>query len=402
VRDRAELDRVFAEHDVDAVMHLAAESHVDRSIDGPGEFIQTNVVGMFNLLEAARGHWEKLGGARRDAFRLLNVSTQNIALVESTTHGLNIAANALNLSQGDNVLIADTEFLQVAIPWSKKSQTEGIEVKPVKSHNGGALTPADFEAAMDANTKAVCVSSVQWCSGYRLNMQQLGQLCRQRNIWLVVDAIQELGVMNIDLQQQYADFLVAGGHKWLNAPFGCGIMYLSNRVLNELNPDSYGYLALDTPEGGWGQYFRTPDITPFRPYCFPNSAKRFEIGGTSNYPGAVGLGQSLKLINRVGIQTIEQHVRRLTDLLHRELHRIGARVVTKPEPCARSGITIFNYFDTPQADYVLMQKVLQDKVYISMRYTANLGGIRVSTHFYNTEDDVLKLVHSLKRHTGCA
>src|SRR5436853_6705406 len=85
---------------------------------------------------------------------------------------------------------------------------------------------------------------------------------------------------------QYADFLIAGGHKWLNSPFGCSINFLSDRVLAELAPNSYGYLALSEPTGGWGEYFRTPEITPFREYTFPRVAKTFEIAGTSNYPGA--------------------------------------------------------------------------------------------------------------------
>ena len=91
---------------------------------------------------------------------------------------------------------------------------------------------------MDRRTKVVCVSSVQWCSGYRLDMKGLGELCRSRGVWLVVDAIQEMGALEIDLGRQYADFLTAGGHKWLNAPHGCGVMYVSERVLKELEPDS--------------------------------------------------------------------------------------------------------------------------------------------------------------------
>lgn len=332
----------------------------------------------------------------REAAKLLNTDSDHIALVESTTHGLNIAANAIELGKGDNVLVADTEFLQVAIPWSKKQETAGIEVRPVYSHDGGLLTTADFEQAMDTNTKVVCVSSVQWSTGYRLDMESLGELCRARGIWLVVDAIHEVGAMQVNVQQRYADFLIVGGHKWLNAPFGCGFIYLSDRVLNELRPNAYGYLALADPEGGWGEYFRTPEITPFREYHFPPVAKRFEIGGTANYPGAVGLGASLKMINALGIETAESHIRHLTSLLRQELGKTQARLVGDPAPQARSGITVFNYFDTPQQDHALVERILQEKIYISMRYTANVGGIRVSTHFFNNEEDMLKLVDALR------
>ena len=74
----AELQRVFAEHQPDAVMHLAAESHVDRSIDGPSDFIQTNIVGTYNLLEAARAYWNKLDSKRKAAFRFHHISTDEV------------------------------------------------------------------------------------------------------------------------------------------------------------------------------------------------------------------------------------------------------------------------------------------------------------------------------------
>ncbi|THD85375.1 dTDP-glucose 4,6-dehydratase [Aliigemmobacter aestuarii] len=76
IRDRAALDRIFAAHAPDAVMHLAAESHVDRSIDGPGDFIETNITGTYNMLEAARAHWTRAG--RPAAFRFHHISTDEV------------------------------------------------------------------------------------------------------------------------------------------------------------------------------------------------------------------------------------------------------------------------------------------------------------------------------------
>ncbi len=338
--------------------------------------------------------------AVHQAAKLLHTRPQNIALVESTTHALNIAANAIPLHKGENVLIADTEFLQVAIPWARKQASAGIEIKPVRSHDGGVLTPEDFEAAMDTRTKVVCVSSVQWCSGYRIDIRRLGEICRSRGIWLVVDAIQEMGAMEIDLSAQFADFVAAGGHKWLNAPFGCGVLFIADRALQALEPASYGYLALEEPSGGWAEYFRTPEISPYRDYRFPATARKFEIAGTSNYPGAIGLGKSLELINQVGIGTIEAHIRRLTDLLHDELARAGARVVTPREPQARSGITVFRYYDSASEDQALLDRLLREKIYLAIRYTSGVGGIRVSTHFYNNHEDIDRMVAALKRCTS--
>lgn len=332
-----------------------------------------------------------------EAARLLSADPASVALVESTSHGLNIVASALPLRAGDRVLVADTEFLQVAIPWQVRAKTTGIEIVPVPTHDEGVVTPDDFARVMDARTRVVCVSSVQWNSGWRIDLAGLSELCQSRGVWLIVDAIQELGACPIDVGVTPVDALVAGGHKWLNAPFGCGILYLGPRILQELEPAGYGYLAVTEPDGGWDEYFRTPSISPYSTFTFVRTAKRFEIGGTSNYPGAIGLGASLRQINEIGIRTIHAHIRRLTDRLHEELPRTGARVVSKREPAsARSGITTFTYDDTARNREVL-QRLLDRRVQASIRYTSGVGGIRVSTHFFNDESDIDRLIHAIVR-----
>ncbi len=328
--------------------------------------------------------------------RLLGTDEGHVALVESTTHGLGIAAAAIPLRPGDEVLIPDTEFLQVAIPWVKRAERDGSVVRPVRSR-GGILDLAAFEAAMTARTRVVCCSTVQWSSGYRVDVGGLSELCRSRDVWLVADVIQEVGAMRVDVAERPADFVVAGGHKWLNSPFGCGFLAVSDRVLAELEPPTYGYLSLEEPEGGWPRYFGTPTITPFRDYRFPRTARSFEIGGTSNYPGAAGLEASLRIINDLGPSAIEAHIRRLTDLLRAELEAAGARLVGDGSASARSGITVFRWHDTPEEDEALLQRLLDHRILVSIRYTAGVGGLRVSTHFYNSEDDVHRLVEALRR-----
>jgi len=328
--------------------------------------------------------------------RLLGTIPNNVALVESTTHGLNIAANALPLADGDKVLIADTEFLQVAIPWAMKKRSPGIEIVPVRSREDGVLTAEDFAHVMDDRTRVVCVSSVQWCSGYRVDLGPLGELCRARGVYLVVDAIQELGACPLQVDRTPVDILMAGGHKWLNAPFGCGLLYLSDEMLARLEPPGYGYLALEEPSGGWGEYFRTPSITPYREWQFQPGAKRFEIGGTSNYPGAIGLGASLQLINEIGIDRIHRHILQLTARLHDGLQDLGARVISGREEAVRSGITVFRYHDTPADERRLLQALLDRRILVAIRFTSNVGGIRVSTHFYNSSEDVDRLLQGLR------
>jgi len=268
---------------------------------------------------------------------------------------------------------------------------------PVCSRGKGVLESSDFDQAVSDKTKVICVSSVQWSSGFRLDMHALGEMCRQRGIWLVVDAIHEMGAMEIDVSRRYADFVFAGGHKWLNSPYGCGLMYVSQRALDELDAPLKGYLALEAPQGGWGEYFRTPDITPFREYRFPRTAKQFETGGTSNYPGAVALGKSLKLVNELGIDACELQIRRLGDLVYRELEALGVDIISDPRPKHRSGITVFQVDADAEKNKEILAKLLDAGIYLAMRYTAGVGGIRVSTHFFNHADDIYAMIEVLRQ-----
>jgi cysteine desulfurase/selenocysteine lyase len=351
-------------------------------------------------VDASHHHQEMDRGRGRaiaEAALLLNAGEDQIALVESTTHGLNIAANAIPLRAGHRILIADTEFLQVAIPWKMKEATLGVRVVPVPTGPNGTLTPDHFLAAMDDQTKVVCVSSVQWCSGYRVDLKALGDICRDRGIYLVVDAIQHLGACPLDVRETPVDFLMAGGHKWLNAPFGCGILYVSPHRIPELNPASWGYLSLEDPPGGWAEYFRDPAITPYSEWQFKQTAAKFEISGTSNYPGAVGLGASLAQINQLGLGTIFPHILGLSDRLRDGLHSLGARIISPGGPAEnRSGINIFTMYDSPQEDRALLTRLLSRGIFMAQRYTSGVGGLRVATHFFNNEEDVDLLLKALE------
>ena len=328
--------------------------------------------------------------ARREIARFIHAREDEIALVESTTHGLNIAAEALPLERGDRVLLCDLEFMEVALPWCQKRDRGEIEIDVVPNHRG-EIRVEDFAARIAPRTKVVAVSSVQWSNGYRVDLKALGKICRDAGVWLVVDAIQQLGAFPIDVVETPVDFLACGGHKWLNAPFGQGFLYVRPEVLPRLRRPLTGYLSIEPPAGGWGNYFQTPSITPVRDYRFVQEARLFEIGGTSNYPGAVGLEASIKLLNDLGPPQIDARILGLTDQLIAGLSRIGVELVTPPAAQNRSGIITFT-LGSPQRNLSLMEHLLDHKVMVSVRYTSGVGGVRVSCHFFNSAEDVERLL----------
>jgi len=336
---------------------------------------------------------EMRAAARPACAALIAAHDDEIALVESTTHGLSLAADAISLQPGDRVLLSDLEFLQVAVPWTQKKR-DGIEIDLVPNHHG-EVRAEDFADRITPRTRVITVSTVQWTNGYRLDLSAFSRLCRERGIWLVVDAIQQLGALPLNVQQTPVDILACGGHKWLNSPFGCGFLYINRESQSRLHPPTAGYLDIEDPARGWGDYFQTPAITPVQDYHYVQTARRFETGGTANYPGAVGLAASLKLIQELGPERIEAHIRGLTDSLLRGLDKLGIEVVTPRAPQSRSGIITFSVGAAEQ-NLALMTRLQERKILVSVRYTSGVGGIRVSCHFYNSQEDIERLLDAVR------
>jgi selenocysteine lyase/cysteine desulfurase len=335
-------------------------------------------------LDAARD------AARPAAARLIGAKPEDIALIENTSHGLAVAAAAIPLEPGDNILVPDLEYLQVPLPWRQQASPAGPAIRLVP-HDAGTLPVDRFAAAADGRTRAVVMSSVQWSNGFRADLDAIGAFCRERQLWFVVDGIQQLGAFPIDVGRTPIDVLVTGGHKWLNAPFGAGFMYINPEARGRMRPPVAGYLSVDPPEGGWAEYFRTPDITPLQPVTFTRDARRFETGGTGNYPGMVGLAAALSLINDLGSGVIADHILALTDQLLEGLARLPVRVVTPPGRAHRSGIVTFGLGDVAR-EAALIERLLDAHVMVSHRYTSGVGGVRVSCHFFNAPEDVARLL----------
>lgn len=332
---------------------------------------------------------------RREIAKLINAAPADIALMESTTHALQVVAGTVPLGPGDRVLTGEVEFLGLAVPWIGRQRQEGFSIEVVP-HRQGRVLAEEFERAMDERVKVVLLSSVQWNNGYRADLGAFSELCKRRGVVLVLDVIQQLGAVPLDVQATPADFVVCGGHKWLNAPVGRGFLYVAPSWQQRAVP-ARGYLQIREPAQGWAEYFATPDIPAVRDYEFLDDARAFELGGTANYPGNVVLGESVALLNEVGAEEIWRHVLELGEELAEGLERAGARVVSHRKAEERSGIVSFTLGQGVARDRAFLQRCWDEGVVISHRYTANVGGLRASVHLFNDADDVGRLLEAVRR-----
>ncbi|MFI0263761.1 aminotransferase class V-fold PLP-dependent enzyme [Streptomyces sp. NPDC017056] len=386
-RERAYLDAacigVAAQRTVDAVTHFTERTQWIPADSGTAHHGELNT---------ARD------AARPRVARLIGAQPQDIALVESATHGLSIAAQALPLKPGDAVALADLEYIQMGVTWSQLARS-GIGIRRVP-HTAGEVSVDVLRACLDEDVAVLALSSVQWTNGFRADLAAVSEMCRSRGIWLVVDAAQHVGALPFDVSTAPVDILVCSGHKWLNSPFGTGFLYLAPGIRERLHRPMAGFFAAEPPADTWGKAFLRPDISPFQDFTYTGDARAWEIGGTANYPGGIALASALDLVIEVGPPAMADHIIALTDQLLAGLDRLGLLVVTPRRRRFRSGIVTFT-LGTSKADTALMDCLGGAGVAVSVRYTAGVGGVRVSCHWFNSPADVGLLLDVVGYFTRC-
>ncbi len=330
-----------------------------------------------------------------EAAKLLNADPEEIALVESTSHGLNIAAQGIELQDGDNIITTNLEFIQVALPWCVMRKDKNIDIRVCKTEDN-RFTAKDFAALVDDKTKLIVMSTLEWCNGWQTDLEELGDYCKEKGVYLVVDAVQQLGVTKIDTKACHIDILTAGGHKWLNSPYGTGVLYVNKETLPKLKQSYAGYLNTTVPEGGWGAYWENPAAPSVNNWTFDNTARKFEIGGTSNYTGAIALGESLALVNEIGIENIEKRVREIAVYCMDRIEEIGGTLITHRDPGHFGGIVIARLYDDLDVDRMILKKLHARRIFIAQRFTDFIGGFRISCQYFNNEKDIDTMIDAMK------
>ncbi len=321
--------------------------------------------------------WRKtVEHARKLAAKLLNSSREEIALIHSTTEGINLVAEGLPFQPGDNIVTLANEFPSNLYPWMNL-QSQGVEVRlvPVQDEKPNLDKIAE---ACDNRTRVVSVSWVGYATGWRNELADLTELVHRKGAKLFVDAIQGLGVFPLDVRQIPIDFLAADGHKWMLGPEGAGIFYVRREHLDWLKPVGVG----------WNSVQHAGDFANSQFHLKP-TAGRYE-GGTYNMVGIAGFAAALELLSEYDQKSLSERLFSITDVLIEELQRLGADIASPKELHHRSGILAFTLpKGEPQS---IKQKLFEQGVILNCRH----GRLRLSPHVYNNTEDIEKLISALK------
>jgi len=317
-------------------------------------------------------HWQRwvetYGSVRRSLALLLNADSGEIAFTKNTSEGISMFASGLDWQPGDEVVSVEGEFPANFYAW-KALEKRGVVLRLVPSEQGRVSQEAIL-SALTPRTRVVTVSFVQYLSGFRLDLEKLGQACVARGCLLFVDAIQGLGAFPIDVKRANIAGLAADGHKWMLGPEGAALLYVNSQVMEKITP----------PEIGWTTVRHWSDFSR-RDLSWRDDARRYECG-TLNTVGIYGLGAAVNLLLEVGIPNIAARVLQLTDRLRGGLLAQGHSVFGPRAREEASGIVSF--VPRQGGPEHLLDLFLAHRVQVAARG----GMVRIAPHFYNTEEEI--------------
>src|SRR5215468_7875911 len=308
--------------------------------------------------------------------RLIGARPSEIAFVKNTTEGLVTVANGLDWREGDNIVLPRFEYPSNVYCWMRLAKF-GVSIRWVEPR-GGRVPVGAIAEAIDARTRLVSLSAVQFSNGFRHDLAATSELCRKRGVLLNLDAIQWVGALTLDLSQLAVDFLAFGGHKWLLAPIGTGIFYCNANALDRLTPPQVGYHSVEKSEAHLDY-----DLTAYRP-----GAARFEAA-LENFPGIWGLDAAVKVLLGLGPRRIEEHILGLAAYAAGGLRSLGWQIASPSERGERSGLVSFS---SPNADVQALEMRLRAA---GVDLAVRDGRMRLSPSYFNDRQDIQRLLEAL-------
>ena len=306
---------------------------------------------------------------------MINCSGDRIAFLDNTTNGIIWLAQGIDWKEGDRIILNDVEFPANVYPFLQLKE-KGVEVDFLKSTNG-IVTAEEIIGAIKPQTKLISVSFVQFLSGYRIDLEKIGKVCREKGIIFSVDAIQGLGAIMLDVEKYNIDFLASGTQKWLLGLQGLAFLYVRKELQDKMKSAPIGWLAV---KDAWN--LLNFDLTT------KETAERFQPG-TLNNLGIYAFNSSMKFFKEFGFDEIEKRVLNNAKYFIEELAKIGfeSQLFSLPEKHL-SGIVSFRNGNAQK----IFEHLSQKKIVCSLRE----GYIRFAPHFYNTKQEIDFVVNTMK------
>ncbi|MHA1969782.1 MAG: aminotransferase class V-fold PLP-dependent enzyme, partial [Candidatus Hodarchaeales archaeon] len=314
---------------------------------------------------------------RYEGSKLFDCNKKEIAVFNSVSEAMNAVAWSLGLESG-KIISTSEEFPSVTYPWLRLGKDTSLSVDIIRAKEG-CISKEELLNKIDEKTKAVVLSHVEYSTGQKFDLAQLAKTAHEVGALLIIDGIQAAGYCPLSVKKWDVDVYIAGSYKWLCAPFGTAIAYISPALSEKLEPAFTGWRSVE-------------DMWNFNPekMVFAKHAKKFEYS-TSAYGVKIGLAEAIHYLSKLGISEIEKYSKELINVLLQELELIdGINLIS---PSLRGSIVTFSM---KQKDIAKIGKQLA-KLPKPIVVTIRQNRLRVSPHFYNTESDILDFVDNFKK-----
>jgi selenocysteine lyase/cysteine desulfurase len=308
--------------------------------------------------------WERYQAARASLAKLVGATPENLAHMQTCAIAISTVALGMPMGAGEDVIITDQEYPSNAYPWYRAAERAGARVVQVPSDDWEIDTGRIIEA-ITPRTRVVAVSWVQYQTGAMVDLKALSAACRENDAWLVVDAIQGVGVLPFDLEELGVDVVCGGTHKWITGPMGHGYIAFREGRMADVEPLYYGAMS-----------YGTPDDRPDPRATLREDAKRYEPGNPLFLGGIAG-GAAADLILETGVDVVAAEAARLAKRLRDGIAAAGGTVLG---PDHQSPIVTFR-MDGQEG---IMARLDEDDI----AWYPRAGGIRLAPHAYNTDEEI--------------
>ena len=309
--------------------------------------------------------------------------------------GANLIINdLLKWERGDNTVFTDLDYPSIPYILMNLRRKKGIELRRI-NHRGKEIPIDELEKAIDDRTRLVVINHTMPWSGYTYNnIKEISNIAHDHGAYVIDDAFQTVGAMDVDVHKDGIDFLLTGSYKWQCGPEGAGIFYVRQEIIDEFDPDFRNYLWVEVPSG---IPFESPEHDNVKHWDYPmvKTANRFEMG-TCVTPILFGWNATLDFLLDIGIKNIENRVKMLGSYLIDRLYEIGCEVITPENRNKRHGLIVYTTgdrtLDKESFERFNKPPMGEKPIKVTLRFVGGLGGIRVSTHFFNTKDEIDYLI----------
>ena len=349
-------------------------------------------------LEATMGGYEssdkmseEISGFYESAAQLINGKAQNMAFTSSATNSFARALSCIPFQEGDSILLANEDYVSNQIAFLSLQKRFKIKILRAASLKAGGVDVEDMRRLMDEHhPRLVSLTHVPSNTGLIQPVEEVGKLCKERNIYYLVDACQSAGQITVDVQKIHCDFLSATLRKFLRGPRGAGFLYISDKIIHEkLEP-----LFIDMRGGDW---------IATDTYQVRMDARRFEDW---ELPYALVLGSkaAIDLAINIGLTAIRKRNQYLCELIRKEISTLPGFRLLDIGPHQSSIITVA--IANQKANEVLnrlrnenINTSIGQKHFALIDFEAKKvdWALRISPHYFNTETEIEILIQALKK-----